>query len=128
MKKLLLPLLLLLLVTPAFAQSFKISYVDSNNETTYDQLADGLGKSVQLTFYDKSVTLSMPSSEGAFNIPKVSENYYSRVHTNSTGTITFRLTLIKTFGVISSIEVHKTYKDNKNSSKDGWLKVTAKRF
>ena len=131
MKKLSLIIILLFFTLPLFAQTFQVSGIDASDDKTYNQFTKELGKTIKLTFYDNSVSMSFTSGSASMNLKKVNETSYAISNNsanNGNGLIQVSLTLTKTFGVISSIQFEKSYTDNRNSSKNGWAKITAKRF
>ncbi len=130
MKKILLLWLLTAVSYSSYAQTFKITDVNSVDKETYDNLAShALGKNVIVTFYDKSVSIKLPEEKPLF-LRKVDNNFYSerKVLTNGVETETTTLKVYKTLGIISSIEVSFNIAENAGQYRNKGGSLTAKRF
>jgi hypothetical protein len=114
--------------TSSMAQTLKISGVDASEPQLYDKASKALGKTLTLTFYDNSVSVTSPGQSGTLNLKKDTETQYLKVEETNSKSSTYKLTLTKTFGVITSVTLGFSYQKKYQPNESGWSTLTAKRF
>jgi len=110
----------------SFAQTFKVSAVESTEEREYEKLTRLLGKTQTLSFYDNSVTIKMENEEKELNLRKDSNTKYSRSVKSGYSTISYTLTIKMIFSYMTSTELQIT-EHKSNGVLRGTNKIIAKR-
>lgn len=127
MKKILL-MLLIFASLQGFAQTFKITKVETSENNKYQELTKRLlNKSVKTTFNDNSVTINIVGENNPLTLRQQSkpENTYSFTEKRGSTEESYYVVFNTTFGVISSMEL-SVYKTTPSKTVNN--KFTAKRF
>jgi hypothetical protein len=129
-KKLLFVSLLFVGAATAHAQSLKITDVDADEKRLLDNRSQSmLGKSMSLTFFDRSVRVQLPGEKPVV-LRKDDDNNYSTVEDRGTGSekLTFSLSTSTTLTVVTSAVFRLKISEIKSPYRSATLIVTGKRF
>jgi hypothetical protein len=129
-KKLLLVSLLFVGATTARAQSLKITNVDADEPRLLNTMSNFmLGKSMTLTFFDRSVRVQLPG-EKPLVLRKDGDNSFSTVEERGTGSekLTFTLNTETTLTVVTAAIYRMRISENKSPYRSATLTITGKRF
>lgn len=118
--------ILILFSTQVFAQTFKITKVETSKDYRYQEMNKRLlNKNITATFNDNTVTISPIGTNDPITLKKVSDYAYSFSVVRGSVREYFDVTFNRTFGVISSFEFIYI---KKNGGEDEKSIFTAKRF
>lgn len=122
-------LLAIITLTTVHAQNLKVSAVDASDTKIYNEVAPKyLGKVMQLTIYDNSVTVKVAKVD-PINLRLTSDNDYSMVESDSEHeSHTFYLTINKTLCVITSATLKYVIREKGGQYRTADFTLTAKRF